>query len=127
MMYPEITSQELIARDRIKPYGLTNSTNMEEMDFEELFARIIFSFNSQTVYRNAININRLFNVDTSSVNPLFEPTDVTSIDAIVDKDIVNADMLEYDIFVKMLPRNQYPIVLNVKSVKKAKPNVVELE
>lgn len=129
MMYPEIATQDLIAKDRIKPYEPTNSVNTEEMDFEELFPRMIFSFNNQTMLGKVIyiDINRLFNIDLSSVIPRFEPTNDTSIGDIVEEDIINKDMLEYDIVVKMPPKNKYSIELEVKNIKKATPKIVEPE
>jgi hypothetical protein len=66
-----------------------------------------------------------FEIDLSSVHPLFESGTRTSLIKEFYEEILPEETLEYDIIVRMPPRKRYTIELEVKSIKKAEPRIVE--
>ena len=70
---------------------------------------------------------KLFEVDTSSIFPLFNAiTHTISLDKYeISEDIKN--LLEYDIIVKMSPKNRYSIQLKINDIKKGEPLIKILE
>ena len=73
------------------------------------------------------SLTQLFEIDSSSVYHIFEPMIVTSSIEEIYTEILPEEMLEYDIVVRMPPKKKYTIELEVKSIKKAKPKIIEPE
>lgn len=91
------------------PYALLSPLAMQKMLKERFFRDYIYSL--------------LFEVDMSSIRPHFE----VKIETFSIEEATPKEMLEYDIVVRMLPKRKYTIELEVKSIKKAEPKIVEPE
>jgi hypothetical protein len=82
------------------------------------------SFKEPFYYRSLLS---LFEIDSSSVCPDFVPMSETYMtEPLSEEDIIN-EMLEHDFIVRMPPRRRYTIELEIKSIKKAEPKIVEPE
>lgn len=129
-MLCEITSQDLTTKDYPISYAFTGSSRREETDISEILDRLFFVLTRQELFRQPFFYRSLlpsFEIDLSSVHPLFEPLTRTSSIEEFYEEILPEEILEYDVVVRMPPRKKYTIELEVKSIRKAEPRVVEPE
>lgn len=120
MLY-EIISRDVTTKDYPISYAFTGSSRIEEK----------FVLMKQELPENPFFYRSLlpsFEIDLSSVlRPQFEPMNKTSLIEKFYEEILPEETIEYDIIVRMPPRKKYTIEIEVKSIKKAKPRIVEPE
>lgn len=129
MLY-EITSRDVTTKDYSIPYPFTWSSRREESDINEILDWPFSVSLKQELLRQPFFYRSLlpsFEIDLSSVRPYFEPMNRTSLIEEFYEEILPEETLEYNIIVWMQPRKRYTIELEVKSIKKAEPRVVEPE
>ncbi len=117
------------------PYPLTGSSSKQEMDTSEIMDQFFFILRRQKwqelLKRPVFDFYRslllTFEIDLSSVHPRFEPMTGASLIGEFGETILPEEILEYDIIVRMSPRRRYTIELEVESIKKAEPRIIEPE
>jgi hypothetical protein len=123
MLY-EITSRDVITKNCPIPNAFTGSSR-EQIEISEIailfFAAMLHDLG---FYRSLFPS---FEIDLSSVHPRFVPMTSTSLIKEYYEEILSEETLEYDIIVRMPPRKRYAIGIEVKSIKKAEPRIVEPE
>jgi len=129
-MLGEITSRDITTEDYPVPFPFTGGSRREEAEISEILDRLFFVLTRQELLKKPFFYRSLlasFEIDLSSVYSQFEPASGTYITEVLsEEDIIN-EMLEHDFIVRMPPRKRYTIELEVKSIKKAKPRIVEPE
>lgn len=129
-MLCEITSWDVITEDYPIPHAFTGSSRREETDISEILDWFFFILMRQELLKKPFFYRSLlpsFEIDLSSVRPYFEPRSETSLIEESYEEILPKEMLEYDVVVQMPPRRRYIIELEVKSIRKAEPKIVEPE
>lgn len=130
MMVCGITSQDVTTRDYPISDALTGSSRREETDISEILDRRLFVWRRQELGRQPFFYRTLppsFEIDLSSVRPYFKPMTMPSLIETFYEETPREETLEYDIVVRMPPRKRYTVELEVKSIKKAEPRIVEPE
>jgi hypothetical protein len=129
-MLGEIASRVVTTKDYPDPSPFISGSRREETNISETLDWLSFvlmkreSLKKPSFYRS---LSLSFEIDLSSVHPLFKPLSETYVtEVLLEQDIVN-EMLEHDFVVRMPPRRRYTIELEVKSIKKAEPRIVEPE
>lgn len=127
-MFYEITSHDVTTKDYSIPYSFTGSSRREESDIREILAWPFFLMR-QELHKQPFFYRSLppFEIDLSSVRPHFEPMNRISLIEEFYEEILPEEALEHDIVVRMPPRKRHTIELEVKSIKKAEPRIVEPE
>lgn len=123
-------SRPITTKDYPIQYAFTGSSRGEETDISEVSDRLFFVSMSQELLKKLLSYRSLlpaFEIDLSSVRPYFEPMTSSSLIEGFCEEIPPEETLEYDIIVWMPPRKRYSIELEVKSIKKAEPIIVEPE
>jgi len=129
-MLGEITSQVVTTKDYPVLFSFTGGSRKEETDINEILDWLFFDLTRQELFKKSFfyrNLPASFEVDLSSVYPYFEPMTRTSLIEEFYEEILPEEILEYDIVVCMPPRKSYTIELEVKSIRKAEPKIVEPE
>ena len=117
-MLCEVISQDITAQDYPIPYPFTGSSRKEDTDISEILDWPVQVFSYQS-------LQPLSEIDLSSVHPKFEVVSETyATENLTEENIID-EMLEYDIIVRMPPRRMYTVTLEIMSIKKAEPRVVE--
>ena len=117
----DIVSQDIAIKDYPTISERTESSKLEEKDvvleWKFLAAYLLYRHLLRTV----------FEIDLSTVYPHFRPkAGVTFVEEFYEEPIPE-EMLEYDIVVKMPPKEKHTIELEIKSIKKAEPKVIKPE
>lgn len=129
-MSHEMASRHITIKDYPIPYAFTGSSRREETDMNEVLDRLFFLLMRQELLEESFSYRGLlpaFEIDLSSVRPYFEPMNRSSLIEEFCEEILPEETLEYDVIVQMPPRKRYTIELEVKSIKKAEPIIVEPE
>jgi hypothetical protein len=97
-----------------------------EIDIEEVFLTFCVEEGLSLRYfrGRSSSLSLLYEVDLSSVWPHFEPKSGTSLEE-TTQSVIPAEMLEHDVVLRMPPKRQYTIQLEVKRVIRAEPKIVE--
>lgn len=130
MMSYKTASRPITTKDYPNQYAFTGSSSGEETDISEVLDRLFFVSMSQELLKKLLSYRSLlpaFEIDLSSVRPCFEPMTRSSLIEESYEEILPEETLEYDVIVQMPPRKRYTIELEVKSIKKAEPIIVEPE
>lgn len=110
-------------------YSFTGSSRKEATDISEILTLPLHVLTqewrkSPLFYQRSLSS---FEIDTSSLSPRFVPMITSSLIEEFYGEIMPEETIEYDITVRMPPRKRYTIELEVTSIKKAEPRVVEPE
>lgn len=129
MLY-ETTSEDVLVKDYPISLASTLSSGRKEPDVSEILDSVIVHLAEREFFQAFFfyrSFQRAFEIDMSSVHPLFEATTETYIaEALSEEDIVD-EMLEHDFVVKMSPVKEYTVRTRIRSVTKGTPRIVEPE
>jgi len=123
-------SRPIATKDYTIQYAFTGSSRGEETDISEVSNRLFFETMSQGLLKKLFSYRSFlpaFEIDLSSVRPCFEPMTRSSLIEESYEEVLPWETLEYNVIVQMAPRKRYTIELEVKSIKKAEPIIVEPE
>lgn len=129
-MSHQITSRHITIKDYPTPHVFTGSSRGEETDRNEVLDRLFFVLMGCKLLKEPFFYRSLlpaFEIDLSSARPCFEPMNRSSLIEGFCEETLPEETLEYDLIVQMPPRNRYSIELEVKSIRKAEPIIVEPE
>ena len=112
------------SEDYLPIFYSSPSTRLDEIDYTSLSAFILQSeLMYSSLYRSLIN---WINTDCSSVRPLFEAKNESSLlDECINTFLNN--LIEYNVFVPVEPRSRKKIKFSIKSIRKGIPCIVEPE
>lgn len=129
-MLHEVTSRDITTKDYPIPYPFTGSSSREEMDLSEILDWFLFVLMRGELLKKPIFYEGLlpsFEIDLSSVYSQFESKIETYVTELLSEEDIVSGMLKQDFIVRMPPRKRYTIELELKSIRKAKPRIVEPE
>lgn len=129
-MLSESASQVVTTKDYPVPSPFTGGSRREEAEISEISDRLFFVSTGQELFKKPFFYRSLltsFEIDLSSVHPCFEPMTTTSLIEEFYEEILLEEMLEYNVVVRIPPIKRYAIELEIKSVKRAEPKIVEPE
>lgn len=124
----QLTMQDVTYRDYPFQYFSNPSTGIEEFDIIDFGSSVLSNWirarPKKIFYHSLIS---LLETDFSSILPHFEIKNETLMfEEILEKEIPE-DTLEFDIVVRMPPKEEWSARVRVKSVEKATPCIVEPE
>jgi len=104
------------------------SSNLLEIDIEEQLNQLLYALKGKKL-PNILPyhfLRPLFEIDPSSVwaSPL-EVKNETFSSAETIEEMFQDEIIEYDIFVRVPPKQRYKIKLNIKNIRKGMPTKVE--
>ena len=129
-MLSESVSQVVTTKDYSVPSPFTGGSRREEAAISEISDRLFFVLTGQELFKKPFFYRSLltsFEIDLSSVHPYFEPMTATSLIEEFYEETLLEEMLEYNVVVRIPPIKRYTIELEIKSVKRAEPKIVEPE
>ncbi len=127
-MLCEIASQVVTTKDYLVTPAFTGSSREE--DIGEMLDSRFFIMTRQELHREPFSFQRppeLFEIDLSSVYSQTESKIETYITKLQSEEDIISGILKQDFIVRMPPIKQYRVCVNVKSVEKATPRIVELD
>jgi hypothetical protein len=106
------------------------STSMEE-EMSEVLEYIVSIFLKKKFYQKFYpNLGSLLRIDWSTVYPNFEIKSETFVSDVILKDIFYKDykeIVEHDVVVCMPPKKRYTLEINIKTIRKGEPKIIEPE
>ncbi len=122
-----LTYQE--TTNRCYPIGgfYSPSTSMEE-EMSEVLEYIVSNltkiFLKKKFYPSLVP---LLKIDWSSVCPIFEIKSETFASDVMREDVFYEEILEYDVVVCMPPKKRYTVEINIQTIRKGEPKIIEPE
>ena len=129
-MLDDIVSQVVTTKDYLVSSPFTGGSRREETNVSEILDWPVFVLRRQELlkkpffYRSSL---LSFEIDLSSVYSQFESKIETYATELLSEEAIVSGMLKQDFIVRMPPRKRYTIELELKSIRKAKPRIVEPE
>ena len=127
-MYEQITTREMTNIDYLQHYySYSPSTSMTQADVSDLVdAMLSILIRSHFKHKFSFNLGALFNIDISSVLEFVFPN-VGSETFLTTEKRYPLELIEHDIVVHMVPKRRYAIEVNIRSITKGHPIIVEPE
>lgn len=124
------TSANVANYDYQISYLFLGNSSREETDIAEVvewfFSDLASKLPQKHLFFGGLT-QQLFDIDLSSVQPVFEPAANTSLAEAIYEVIIPEEILEHDVIVRMSPKRKYTLEVEVKNIKKAALKVVEPE
>lgn len=127
MIY-EVTAQDITTQAYPIQYGFSESSGVKGIDISEIMDKLFPVLVGQKLMKEPFfyqNLLSFLETDLSSIYTHFEVKTETSLKEETIEEITPEEMMEYDVVVRMPPKRRYTVELEVKSIRKAEPRIVE--
>jgi len=127
MMY-QPTLQEVTYKDYQIQYFSSPSTSVEQIDILDALDNMLYILTQKPFKKPFYHtLIPLLRIDWSSISPDFEIKNETFSVDVIPEELFSIETLEHDIMIHIPPKNRYTIEINIKSIRKGKPRVIEPE